>query len=305
VFDLADLLITGAVGQVGRFLIRKLFSKNINFSGIDITTEKNLSPFELLRADITKKIELEKIKHKLLHYKTVVHLASTTNSYQDVTKYGIASIDLNIHGTLNLLEYLPNLEHFCYASSYMVYGIPFSNPISEEHQTNPLNIYGTSKLITEKFLQVFAFKRKIKLGILRFMGIYGLEKPYAIQAIPTFIKLMANNQKPTLYGNGLTRRNHIYINDAVSAILCWLSNKKNGIFNIGGPDAPTNVELVNLINEIMGKNIQPIFKKSENIEYDFISDFSLARKELQFDPLTRIKDGLSKTAQNYLKKNEY
>jgi len=293
------ILVTGAVGQVGRFLVSRLSEKKMDFLGLDIKISDLTLDFPFLRADLRKKSDLNRIKSYLKEYNVVVHLASKINADQDVIKNGIESIDLNIKTTLNLFECLPNLEHFCFVSTYMVYGIPKAIPVTEEHPTEPINIYGSSKLLTEKYLQVFARQYEITLSILRFMGIYGLERPYAVQAIPSFIRLMSNNQNPIIFGNGQTRRNHIYIDDAIEAILIFLEKRKSGVFNIGGPEAPTNLDLINLINEIMEKKIIPKFEKTKDKQFDFIVDISKIRKQLGFKPRVGIKKGLFKAIRRF------
>jgi UDP-glucose 4-epimerase len=293
------ILVTGAVGQVGRFLVRKMLEMKSEFSGLDIVNPTNLPNFKFLRADIRNTIELERLRNSLKDFDTVIHLASVVEADQNVVKNGLESVELNTKGTLNLLKYLPNLNQFCFASTYMVYGSPLSNPVTENHPTEPNNIYGASKLITEKFLQVFAQNKGINLSILRFMGIYGLESPYAIQAIPIFIKKITNNESPILFGSGKVRRNHIYIDDAINAIMVCMDAQKSGVFNIGGSDAPSNLELVKIINEKMGKDIKPVLKESATKQYDFITDVSLANNVLGFKPLMGIREGIAKTIEQY------
>ena len=181
----------------------------------------------------------------------------------------------------------------------MVYGKPKTIPVKEDHTTDPFDVYGASKLATEKFLQIFAEQRGIDVTILRIMGIYGLEKPYA-QAIPSFIKLMANNENPIIYGTGNNRRNHIHIDDVVEAILTSLRNPKNGVFNIGGADTPSNLDLIKIINKKLQKTIEPIFKEAEEMQYDFITDISKAQKALGFEPKVGIERGLDMTIKKYL-----
>lgn len=131
------------------------------------------------------------------------------------------------------------------------------------------------------------------------MGIYGLESPYAIQAIPSFIRLIATNQNPIIFGTGKARRNHIYIDDAIDSILSCLDSKKSGVFNIGGPEAPSNIDLVYLINEKMGKKIKPVFKETVTKEYDFIADISRARNDLGFEPVVGIDEGITRAIERY------
>ena len=199
---------------------------------------------------ITEKNELEKYKSTLEEFDVLIHLASKIDVDHDILKSGVTSIDLNISGTLNLLEYLPNLKHICYTSTYMVYGTPNTNPITESIPTEPDNVYGASKLATEKFLQIFAQQRDVKLSILRLMGVYDLEKPYA-QAIPSFVKLMVNDERPMIYGTGETRRNHIHVDDVVKGIDMLLN--KNFVKNDYLIQSNENISIFKIIMDLNKK----------------------------------------------------
>ena len=291
------LLVTGASGNNGTVLGKKLDENGIPFIGIDILNQNDVDE-NFVQLDITNKKQLSEKKSILEDIDTLIHLASKIDIGSDVENNGIQSVNVNLEGTMNLLENLPKLKNILFASTYMVYGIPKQNPITEEHLEDPHTVYGTSKIITEKYLQVFAEKRGINLTIFRYMGIYGLLSHYASQAIHIFIKLIAEGKNPTIYGDGLQRRNHLFIDDAINAILIWLENKMPGIFNIGGIDSPTNLDLISIISKKMNNEIKPIFKESE--QYDFISDISLASSELQFKPNTRINEGLEKTIKKFM-----
>ena len=224
------ILVTGASGQIGTFLVKKLNQNKKKIVGLDIIKPKN-NNFPFLKIDLKNKNELKKSYKELEDIEILIHLASTVNSGQDLSSNGIDSVNLNIHGTLNLLENLPNLKQISFASSYMVYGKPKKIKINETHPTDPENIYGASKLITEKILQVFSEKKKINLKILRFMGIYGIVSPYVKQAIPSFIEKMLDKKNPIIFGTGNVKRNHIYIDDAIDAIIISINNKFNNKFN--------------------------------------------------------------------------
>ena len=294
------ILVTGALGQVGKALVRKLVEEKVSLIGLDKREENIFPDVKIIHPEITRKEDIKKYSTELNDVDALIHLASLITNDKDVVKSGPDSVDLNIKGTVNLLGFLPNLKSITFSSTYMVYGTPISNPVNEDHPTNPNVVYGASKLATEKFLQIFAKESKISLSILRIMGIYNIEKPHG-QAIPSFVKMIANNQSPTIYGTGEIRRNHLYIDDAINAILCTLKNPKTGIFNIGGSDSPSNLELIQMINEKMGKNVKPAFKKLDSKPYDFITDISKAEKELGFIPKTGIEEGIEKTIMNFKK----
>jgi len=291
------LLVTGASGNIGTILCNKLQKNNIPFIGLDVANQ-GFTNDDFFQLDITNKSELNEKKSVFNEVDTLIHLASKIDVGVDVTNTGIESVNVNVKGTLNLLEYLPNLKNILFTSTYMVYGIPKQNPVTENHIQEPHTVYGISKIVTEKYLRVYAQEKGIDLTVFRYMGIYGLMSHYAKQAIPIFIKLIAAEKNPIIYGNGLQRRNHLFIDDAIDAILVWINNKNPGIFNIGGIDSPTNLDLISMINEKMNKKIKPIFKESQ--QYDFIADISRAASVLHFQPKTRIKDGISKTVEKFL-----
>jgi UDP-glucose 4-epimerase len=297
---MTKVLLTGATGQVGRFLVRKFIKEKVDFIGLDITKKTEFKNLDIITPEITNKKEFERYKKQLEGIDVLVHLASKIDVESEVIKSGNTSIDLNLKGTLNLLEYLPNLKHVCYTSTYMVYGTPDYIPVTENHPTNPTTVYGASKLSTEKFLQIFSSQTNVTVTILRMMGIYDLEKPYS-QAIPNFVKMICEKKSPMILGSGKIRRNHLHIDDAVDSIFTTLKNPKNGIYNIGGPDAPNNLELIEIINNELGSNIKPIFNESKKKQYDFIVDTSKAKNELEFIPKIAIKEGISRITKSFFK----
>jgi UDP-glucose 4-epimerase len=293
------ILVTGALGQVGKILSAKIINEKMPFLGLDIRKENSNIDGRIIHSEITNSEDLKKYSSELKDVDILIHLASLITNDKDVIKSGPDSVDLNIKGTINLLRFLPNLKSITFSSTYMVYGTSNQNLITEKHSTEPNVVYGASKLATEKYLQIFCKETGISLSILRMMGIYNVAKPHG-QAIPSFVKMIANNQKPTIIGTGEIKRNHLYIDDAIDSIITTIKNPKTGVFNIGGGDSPSNLELIQIINEELHKNIQPEFKESSTRPYDFITDISKAKEELGFSPKIRIKEGIHRTINNYL-----
>jgi len=298
---MTKIIVTGSAGQVGHFLVKKLNEQKTDFLGIDIKNPTIKFNHKFAKVDLRNLKDIRNNKEQLRKFDVLIHLAGLIDDETNIIKYGIQSLDYNIKTTLNLLEFLPRLKQICFASTYMVYGIPISNPVKEIHPTEPFNVYAASKLINEKFLQVYSQKQNIDLTILRFMSIYGVESPIERLAIPSFIKKIVNDEKPIIFGTGKPKRNQIYIDDAIEAILTSIRKRKPGIFNIGGEDSTSLLEYIDLINNELGKNIKPIFKKRTQPEYDFITDISKAKKELGFRPRVNIMEGLSKTIKRYYK----
>ena len=286
------ILVTGCAGQIGKNLIPKLTELELDIYGLDIQKPENNNSYQFLLADLTDSKSLEEHKGILNEIELVIHLASKIENSQNIVTNSKNSIEINLDGTINLLEYLPNVKHIFYSSSYMVYGKSQYDLIDEDHPTNPTNIYGSSKLTVEKFLQVFATKKKFLLTIFRFMGVFGPDTPKSGRAIPSFVDAILTDMPPTLIGDGKSRRNHVHLDDAINAIINSLKFSKGGIFNIGGKDSPSNLELISIINEITCKKVVPTHKEPEKKEVDFILNNSLASREINYVPSIGIKDGL-------------
>ena len=291
------ILITGINGQIGKVLSKKMENDNAEIFGLDVRKEK-FSKFKLFNFSLDDKYQIKKHVKDFKEIDVLIHLATKIDGEENVLKSTEESINLNVCSTLNLIKFLPNLKHICFTSTYMVYGKPKKKNIKENHLTDPTDVYGASKLATEKFLQIFSQQSHIPVTILRLMGVYGLEKPHN-QAIPSFIKLLATNKKPNIFGDGKIRRNHIHVNDVVDAILRSIKKKHPGIYNIGGKESPSNLELIKIINKKMKKNILPNFKENDEPQYDFITDITKAKRKLQFYPKMSINDGIEDTIKKF------
>ncbi len=130
------------------------------------------------------------------------------------------------------------------------------------------------------------------------MGVYGPNTPLSDRAIPTFIHLIELDKKPILFGTGNARRNHVYIDDAVNSIISSLQIKHSTTLNIGGFESISNIDLINLINKIFKKNIEPLYKKSNNKEFDFIEDIEKAKQEINYSPKINMDRGLTEQIYN-------
>ena len=121
-----------------------------------------------------------------------------------------------------------NNIHYIHASGTLVHG--FHNKVfSKKIGYNPDTEYGKSKLIGDLNI----IKSNCFYSILRFPGIYGYSGPEHL-GINVSIKNALNDKKPILYGDGLSKRNYIFVDDAARIILKLIKKKKKGIFYIGG-----------------------------------------------------------------------
>jgi len=301
------IAITGGSGFIGRRLIKKLVESSYNLlllgrsfdrpSISDLIKEKKV---DYIKYDLTNRNP--EISNTLRNVDVLVHLAAfVPRSNKPSDDDPIKNIEVNIKGTHNLLKDFENVaEKLIFASTLEVYGKPVFLPITEFHPVNPLTYYGASKLAAEKYVTIFSFQHNMKSVILRFSTVYGPEEVFD-RAIPNFIRCVMEGKSPVIYGDGLDVRDYIYIDDAVDAIVAAIHRDCEGVYNIASGEGYTIHEIFEKIKDISGKDLKPIFKRSNREPTKFIFDIISARKELGFSPKVSIDHGLTEEFSWYKK----
>jgi len=293
-----NILVTGGAGFIGSHIADILIKNNHNITIIDNLSngnKKNLNPnAKFYNKDILNNLTRIFNKEK---FDALIHNAALIDVTESRSKPGLYQ-KINVQGTLNLLEYCRkfNVNKFVYASSGgAVYGIPKYLPCDENHQLNPINPYGKTKLGAEDKIINCSNKYDISYTILRYSNIYGpRQNTTKGGVIAKFINSVLNNKEMIIYGNGAQTRDFLFVEDAALANLLALKTK-NKIFNIGS-GKPTSInQLCEEIKKLVNKKIKIIHKKPLKEIKNTYLDISLAEKELKWKPKTTLKDGLRKT----------
>ena len=247
----------------------------------------------------------------------IIHAASIASPIY-YRKYPIETIDSNVTGLKNLLEFSKNnsIESFIYFSTSEIYGDPDAKniPTSENYRgfvscTGPRACYDESKRLGETLCVNYSQVYNIPVKIVRPFNNYGPGlKITDKRVIPDFFRDVINNCDITIFSNGKDTRTFCYISDAVIGYIRVLLSKYDGEpFNIGIEFPEISIEeLAEKIISISGKNLNVNYKKNDDIAY--LTDnphrrcpsIKKAKELLKYNPKVEIEEGLRRTYQYYL-----
>ena len=268
---MSAFLVTGGAGFIGSHIVEKLLESGQyvrvldNFSSGKITNLKGCTgKIDLIRGDIRSKVTCLKATKDIDFVLHQAALTSVPESMREPREYN----KVNIDGTLNILEAAKEnkVKRFVFASSCSVYGDAGNLANKESFLPQPLSPYAISKLTAEYYCKIFSLSYNLPAVILRYFNVFGprqsLNNAYAV-VIPKFINCMLRDEPLPVYGTGEQTRDFIFVDNVVQANLLAVKNKalKSGVFNVAYGKGHTVLELVGILNRILGKKTSPIFLK--------------------------------------------
>lgn len=214
----------------------------------------------------------------------------------------------NIQGTLNMMEAARQngVKKFVYASSSSVYGDEAHLPKKEGIEGNLLSPYALTKRCDEEWAKMYTMHYGLDTYGLRYFNVFGRRQdPHGAYAavIPKFIKMLLNDERPTINGDGLQSRDFTYIENVIEANLkaCLAPHEAAGqAFNIAYGGREYLNDIYKTLVEALGKDIQPIYgpDRKGDIKHSN-ADISKARKLLGYDPEYDFHRGLNEAIDWY------
>lgn len=312
------LLVTGGAGFIGSCFIRHELNKHpdykiINLDALtycgnienlkDIETNPN---YTFIHGNICDKNLVRSIAEEV---DCIVNFAAESHVDNSIKTPEIF-IETNIQGTLNLLQAGKEcgIERFLQVSTDEVYGTLGSEGYF--YETTPLapnSPYSASKAGADMLVR--AYKETFGLPVLntRCSNNYGPYQ-YPEKLIPFFISKLLKGEKVPVYGDGLNIRDWLYVYDHCEAIDIVLHNGKIGeVYNIGGHNEKTNLEITKIILQAMGKDESSIEYVQDRLGHDrrYAIDNHKIQTELGWQPSLTFEEGIKLTIDWYLKNQDW
>lgn len=299
------VLVTGGAGFIGSHLVKKLVH-----DGHEVTVLDNLSTGRLENLDhldseqrlsfVEGDIRDRQLLDDCVRGKDrVVHLAAIASVPYSV-KNPSETHDVNVEGTVNVLRASSrhNIGKVVYASSCAVYGEPRFVPVTEHHPFSATSPYAESKIASEGYCEIYQREHHLQTVCLRVFNVYGPNQCNSNYGgvITQFISRMKKQQTPVIYGDGEQSRDFIYVEDVAQTIgtIIQRPDGPNGTYNIGSGRATTINQLARILQRILGdREFRPVYAPSRlgDIRHSQ-ADIAKARKELGFESLTSLEQGL-------------
>ncbi len=313
-----NVLVTGASGFVGSWLIKSLVEKKANVIALirDHIPDSPLMYMDVyleLRAAVNGDIINYDVVHRIFNeyeIDTCFHLAAQT-IVGVANRSPLPTFETNIKGTWNILDAAlrsKTLERIVIASTDKVYGEPVKLPITEDHPLSAIYPYDASKACVEILARTYFETYGLPIGITRCCNIYGGDLNFS-RIIPDTIRSIVFNKNPIIRSDGTPVRDFIYIADAVSGYLMLaekLNEKKvtGNAFNFGSNSPIKILDLVNKIIAISGKKLKPQIlgkgKPKAEISIQYLSS-EKAKKLLGWKAKIPLERGLRETFKWYTK----
>lgn len=309
-------LVTGCAGFIGSHLTDRLLSQGYQVTGYDnfstglsefLVNAKSKSKFTLIEADLLDK---EVITKAMTDVDIVFHLAANAD-VRFGTEHPNKDLEQNVLATFNLLEAMRanKAKRIVFASTGSIYGEATVIPTPE---TSPFpvqtSLYGASKLAAEGLIQAYCEGFNFQSYIFRFVSILGERYTHG-HVFDFYKKLLQDETKLQILGDGNQQKSYLYIQDCLDAIE-WAISKatdKINIFNLGTDSYCRVTDSVNWICNYL--NVAPQFSFTGGTrgwigDNPFIFLDCSRIRNLGWQPKLSIEQSVIKTIQ-YLKENPW
>ncbi|MFA9517435.1 NAD-dependent epimerase/dehydratase family protein [Halopenitus sp. H-Gu1] len=301
------VLVTGGAGFIGSNLANDLAADN------DVIAVDN----EFLGTPDNLDLGVEYIKRDVLDddlptdADVVYHLAALS-SRQMLEENPRQGARVNVEGFVNVVEQAieDGCDTFIYASTSSAYGSR-AEPTPENVPLEASTGYDASMLGRERYAEYYNdFYDEVTLAGMRFFSVYqgygGSEehKGQYANTVSQFTDKIASGESPVLWGDGTQTRDFTHVFDIVRGLKQAGEAELAGVYNLGTGDPYSFNEMVKLINETLGTDVDPEYEPIplENYVHDTCADISKINDAVGWEPEINFEDGIRRVCEPYIKK---
>ena len=216
----------------------------------------------------------------------------------------------NVTGTLNVLLAARDagVRRVVFASSSSIYGANPALPKSEDLAPAPMSPYAVAKLAAEGYCRSFSRVYGLETVSLRYFNVFGPRQDPLSQyaaVIPRFITGILKGEPPVIFGDGEQSRDFTFIDNAVEANLRAMEadTAVGGVYNVACGYSVTLNRLVDEIGALVGTEVAPTYTepRAGDVRHSR-ADISAAERDLAYEPLVSLGEGLERTLAYYREK---
>ncbi|RLM50012.1 NAD-dependent epimerase/dehydratase family protein [Halorubrum sp. Atlit-28R] len=297
------VLVTGGAGFIGSNLANHLAADNdvIAVDDCYLGTPDNLSEdVEFVNASVVDTDLPTDVD-------VVFHLAALS-SYKMHEEDPAKGARVNVEGFVNTIEQArqDGCDTVVYATTSSIYG-DRTEPSPETMSVEARTGYEASKLARERYAEYFHNFHDMSLAGMRFFSVYqgfgGAEehKGEFANTVAQFTDKIANGERPELFGDGSQTRDFTHVDDVVRACELAADHELQGIHNVGTEESYSFNEMVELINDELGTDIEPKYIENPLDEYvhDTMADYSKIHEATGWEPTIGFEEGVSRVCESY------
>lgn len=295
-------LVTGGAGFIGSNLADALAAAGHQVAVLDnfySGRRENLTGHKLFELDVRDREGVEAAFEEF-RPELVFHLAAQIDVRNSVSD-PVFDADVNVLGAINVLEAARKAEvrKIIYGSTAgAVFGNPEYLPVDEAHPVKPLCPYGASKYAFESYLYMYGVNYGLRYTIIRFPNVFGPRQDPHGEAgvIAIFTDRMVRGAKCTIFGDGTSTRDYLYVGDIVAANLLAIEKGDGQVYNLGwGIEVSVN-EVFAALAKATGYQGEPEYAPARLGEvYRIAINSAKAQRELGWQPTVGLEEGLRLT----------
>jgi UDP-glucose 4-epimerase len=301
-------LVTGCAGFIGSHLTDSLLADGHTVVGVDCFNDNYQRPPKIRNLDHQARdwdafdfvpVDLSRggVDDLLEACDVVFHLAAEPGVRSSWGSRFERYLQNNVVATQHLLEAVQRFpgKRFVFASSSSIYGDAEQLPTPESTIPGPVSPYGMTKLAAEHLCHAYSVNHAVDVAILRYFTVYG-PRQRPDMALHRFCEAALNGSTIEIYGDGTQTRDFTYVGDIVAGTRAAAVKKTTpgAVFNLGGGSRTSLREVLEIIGELSGGDIQVRYTGTEHGDVrDTAADISRAAAELGYSPRMTLRDGLA------------